>query len=89
MIRMFVRHEVTDFGAWREAYDAFDSARQQMGVKGQKAFQSAENPNDVTAWHDFDSLEAARAFVGSDELKEAMGAAGVSSEPTIWFTQEA
>ena len=27
MVRMFVRHDVADFDAWRQGYDAFDSTR--------------------------------------------------------------
>ena len=56
-----------------------------MGVKGDAVFQSVDDPNDVTAWHDFDTVEAARAFVSSDELRSAMQKAGVQGEPEIWF----
>jgi hypothetical protein len=47
---------------------------------------AADNPNDVTVTHDFDSLDKAKAFVESADLKEAMAAAGVKGQPTIWFT---
>ena len=89
MIRMFVRHPVTDFGAWKQAYDQFDQERKGMGVRGEAVFQAADDPNDVTAWHDFDTLESARSFIGSARLREIMDAAGVSSDPTIWFTTPA
>ena len=88
MIRLFVRHPVTDFGVWKQAYDAFEAERGGMGVQGAAAFQSADDPNDVTAWHDFESLEAARTFVESERLREVMSAAGVSGEPSIWFTTQ-
>ena len=32
MVRLFVRHTVADYGAWRKAYDAFDAQRAPMGV---------------------------------------------------------
>ena len=89
MIRMFVRHPVTDFATWKQAYDAFDSERQALGVKGAAVFQSAADPNEVTAWHDFESLEAAQAFADSDRLREAMTDAGVAGTPSIWFTTPA
>ena len=41
MIRMFVRHPVTDFAAWKQAYDDFDDERIGMGVAGDAVFQSA------------------------------------------------
>ncbi len=31
MIRMFARHTVHDYTAWRKSYDAFDSARIKLG----------------------------------------------------------
>ena len=35
MVRMFVRHDVADYDAWRQGYDAFDSTRRSLGVTGQ------------------------------------------------------
>jgi hypothetical protein len=86
MIRMFVRHEVGDYGKWRQAYDAFDVERRGMGVRNAAVYRSAEKDVDITVTHDFETLEAARAFVGSQRLREVMGAAGVTSVPSIWFT---
>lgn len=89
MIRMFVRHGVADYEAWRRAYDAFDAERSGMGVRGHAVFRSVDAPNDVTAWHDFDTIEAARAFAASDRLRAVMAEAGVDGEPSIWFVSEA
>jgi len=86
MIRLFVRHPVADFGTWKQAYDAFADEREGMGVRGAAVFQAADDPNDITAWHDFETLESARSFVESERLREVMSAAGVAGEPTIWFT---
>jgi hypothetical protein len=60
-----------------------------MGVRGDAVFQSTDDPNDVTVWHDFDSAESAVAFVESARLREVMEAAGVAGEPQIWFTSPA
>ena len=89
MIRMFVRHNVNDYATWRQAYDSFDGERQDLGVRGDAVFQTAGNPNEVTAWHDFDTLEAAEAFAGSERLREVMQNAGVAGEPQIWFAEQA
>ena len=51
-------------------------------------YQSIDDPNDVTVWHDFDDAAVARAFVGSLKLRDAMSSAGVQGEPQLWFTQE-
>lgn len=84
MVRLFIRHNVADYDAWRKVYDEFDAERGQLGVTGDAVFQSIENPNDVTVWHDFDSAEAARAFPSSDKLRNAMQHGGVEGEPQTW-----
>jgi heme-degrading monooxygenase HmoA len=89
MIRLFVRHNVHDYAAWRKGYDAFDPVRTTLGVRGQAVYRSVDDGNDVTVWHDFDSLDAAKAFASSNELKTAMKEAGVAEPPTIWFTKPA
>jgi hypothetical protein len=86
---MFVRHTVNDFNTWKAAYDAFEATRTELGAKGHDICQAIDNPNDVTAWHDFDTPNAAQAFANSPQLKEAMQSAGVTGTPTIWFTNVA
>ncbi len=89
MVRLFVRHNVGDYEAWRKAYDEFDAQRRPMGVTDDAVFQAIDNPNDVTVWHDFDSADAARAFASSQELKDAMQHAGVQGQPQVWFVSPA
>ena len=86
MVRMFVRHDVADYDAWKKGYDEFDETRRGMGVTGDAVFQAADDPTDVTVTHDFESEDAARAFVSSPELKGAMENAGVVGEPQVWLT---
>jgi hypothetical protein len=84
MVRMFIRHEVADFDAWRAVYDDFD--REALGVVAHAVYRSLDDPNDVTVVHDFQASETAHAFVESGELEATMRSAGVTSTPTIWFT---
>jgi hypothetical protein len=85
MIRLFVRHKVADYEAWRKVYDEFDEERRPMGVTGDAVYQSIDDPNDVTVSHDFDTADAARAFVSSDKVGNAIQRAGVQGEPEIWL----
>ena len=84
MTRMFVRHKVNDYAAFRKVYDDFD--RDSLGATAHAVYQNPEDPNDVTVTHDFDTLATAKAFAGSDELRAGMGQAGVVGQPDIWFT---
>ncbi len=89
MARLFVRHTVVDFDAWRKVYDAFDPQRRPLGVTAHGVYRLVDNPNDVTVWHDFATREQAEAFVASEALRSAMQNAGVQGNPTVWITKEA
>jgi ABC-type sugar transport system substrate-binding protein len=84
--RLFVRHEVADYGVWRKAFDGFAPTARKLGAINGAVYQSADNANDVTVTHDFHSVEKAKAFAASPELKAAMGKAGVKGAPQIWIT---
>ncbi len=88
MVRMMVTHSVTDYAAWRKAYDDFDPIRKEKGVIAAAVFQSVDNPNDLTITHDFETADAAKAFADSPELRSTMEKAGVAGPPTIWFVNE-
>ena len=89
MARLFVRHTVADYPSWRKGYEAFELQRRPMGVTAHAVYQSVDNPNDVTVWHDFPTAQQAQAFMASEALKSAMQAAGVVGAPTVWLTNEA
>jgi len=88
MTTMFIRHTVANYKAWRKVYDDFAPAQKTKGVTAEAVYLAADNPNDITVTHDFATIEAAHAFVNSEELKSAMQNAGVVGMPTIWFTNK-
>ncbi len=88
MVRMFVRHSVENFSKWRKAYDAFNTERKDMGVIGDAVYQSVDDRNDVTVYHDFKTSRRAEIFATSKRLKEVMKDAGVNGKPKIWFVKE-
>jgi quinol monooxygenase YgiN len=85
-VRMFVRHEVTDYGAWRKVFDAFAPIQKKAGVIYKAVYQSTDNPNDVTVIHEFHSLQEAKTFAALPELKAAMEKGGVKGAPQFWYT---
>jgi hypothetical protein len=89
MVTLFVRHTVADYAAWRRIFDDFAPTQEALGVTNKAVYQAADNQRDITVTHDFATLEAAKAFAGSPDLKAAMHDAGVTSAPAIWFTTRA
>jgi len=88
-VRIYVRHEVNDYTAWRKVYNEFNATRRKLGVVNQAVYRTVDNGNDITVIHDFKSMEQAKAFVASPDLKAAMDKAGVKGAPQIWFTTKA
>ena len=88
-VRMFVRLEVVQFSEWRKIYDGFAAARKAAGITESTLWQSADDPNDVTVINDFPTLEQARAFAASGELKDAMRNSGLKGPPQVWFVTRA
>jgi len=89
MVRIFIRHDVADYQAWRKVYDDFDATRRSLGVTGDEVYQNLDDPNNVTLWHEFATRAQAEAFTSSDQLREAMASAGVQGQPEIWYVARA
>jgi heme-degrading monooxygenase HmoA len=51
--------------------------------------QSVDDPREVTIFLDWDSLERARRFAASDDLKQTMQKAGVVGDPDVRFLEDA
>src|SRR5664279_4005873 len=51
--------------------------------------QYLEDQHDVTLFFDWDSVDRARRFVGSEDLKQAMKQAGVVGDPDVRFLEDA
>jgi quinol monooxygenase YgiN len=86
---MIARHQVQDYSAWRAVYDSLEDVRQSYSCTGAEVMTDPGNKNDVFVIHRFPTVEAAQAFAGSSELKEAMGNAGVAGAPRIEIAAEA
>lgn len=86
--RMYVRLEVVQFSEWRKTYDGFAAARKAAGITQSTLWQSADDPNDVTIVNDFPSIEQARAFAASGELRDAMRNSGLKGPPQVWFATQ-
>jgi hypothetical protein len=71
-VQVFVRHEVKDYKVWKKGYDEYAMKQKEGGVYYQHVYQTIDNPNQVAVIHDFHSLEKAKAFFASEDLKSTM-----------------
>lgn len=89
MAYILVQQSVADYEKWKPFFDEDGPIRRAGGSKGGLVLRNADDPNHITVLLEWDSLENARAFAGSDELRERMRRAGVTSAPELYFLDEA
>jgi heme-degrading monooxygenase HmoA len=89
MAFMVIHHSVEDYERWKPEFDAHGSSRKKYGSRGGTVLRSDEDPNEITVVFEWDSLDNARAFAASDELREAMQHAGVKGRPSVYYLNEA
>jgi hypothetical protein len=78
-------HRVADFDAWLAAYNAVDDLRLSRGIVGHAANRSLDDPSVAMVYHQAETFDALRAFLADPDLRAAMKAAGVVSEPEVAF----
>lgn len=88
MAYLIVKHTVEDYGKWKPFFDQHSGARKAAGSKGAQLFRSGDNPNEITLLFEWDSIENARKFSESPDLREVMQKAGVLGPPTLSFLNE-
>jgi hypothetical protein len=82
---MLVRHKVRDFAEWKLSYDADLPNRIEAGLSERYLLRGAYDPNEIVMLFDAPDLDRAKAFAGSENLKETMQRAGVVDRPDIYF----
>jgi hypothetical protein len=88
MISVLIQHEVADYTVWKAAFDSALEWRREKGESSCRIFRNAENVNDIHLFLEWESLEKARAFMASEELKARMAKAGVKGSPRVDFLTE-
>lgn len=63
MPTLHIEHPITDFETWSAAFRRFAEARRHAGVRGQRVQRPIDDPNYVVVGLEFDSAEAAGAFL--------------------------
>ena len=57
-------------------------------VTGLSVYRDPDDANVLIVTHNFNDLNSALAFANSEDLKAAMGRAGVAGRPEFWFGEE-
>ena len=88
MVHVLIRHKVSDFKRWKESFDSHLNTRMHAGELAFRLFQGVDDPRDLTLLLDWDSVEHARRFMSSDELRNRMQQAGVVGTPDVQYIED-
>lgn len=88
MIKTLMYHKVENFDKWKAAFDGFLEVRKAGGEIDFSVGTLHDEPHTAYAINSWKNIEAFQAFVGSDQLKEAMKQAGVLEAPHITIFNE-
>ena len=80
--------KVEDYTRWRSAFDDAGDIRKAGGMVSSQIFHIAEDPNNLVILFEWDTLENARRFMESGELKERMQKSGVTGKPDTLFIEK-
>jgi hypothetical protein len=83
MPHILIRHKVADFDQWRQIFDSRAGVRKLVGLKEERFWRSAADPNDIFILFAADNLQTAMAYVNSPEVLKRMKSAGVIGQPDI------
>ncbi|HZP25374.1 MAG TPA: hypothetical protein VFB04_18175 [Terriglobales bacterium] len=89
MVHVMVRHKVADYGRWKEAFDSHLTNRKRAGEAGCQVFHSVEDPHDLVVLLDWPTIDEARKFMNSDDLRQRMKDAGVQGTPEVQYLEDA
>ena len=75
---MIIQHKVRDYGHWRPLFDGHAEMQKAAGLTNPRVYHSADsNKSEIVVVFDTKDTKSAKAFAASDDLKKAMGEAGV------------
>ena len=87
MVHVLVRHKVSDYNRWKEAFDSHLNARKRAGETGFRLFHNVEDMREIFLLLDWQSVEEARKFMTSDGAAGRHGrkpASSVLPKSSIW-----
>ena len=85
MVFVLVDHKVKDYAKWKPVFDKSMPMVKKGGAKGGKLFHVSGEPNHVCVLAEWDTLDNAKKFFASADIKKAFDESGVIGTPMIVY----
>lgn len=84
---VLIIHEVADYAAWKQVFDAAAGIRREAGERSYQVLRYEQDGNRIVHFSAWTSLEAARRFFESPELVRIRAEAGVKAPEFIYLEE--
>jgi heme-degrading monooxygenase HmoA len=86
---VLIQHNVAKYANFEPVFKDDEERRRRSGSKGARLFRNVADPNHLFALFEWDTVENAKKFAESYELREAVEWAGDSTPPRATVIDEA
>ncbi len=87
--QLIIRHTVADFDTWKPLFDENQGVNKDATLELVSLLRGLDDDNDITLIFNIGDVDKAKTLLSSDDLKQKMTAAGVTSPPNIYFGRSA
>jgi quinol monooxygenase YgiN len=84
---VLIIHEVENYQAWKQVFDAAAKIRREAGERTYQVLKYESNPNKIVHFSAWTSIAAAKQFFESPQLIQIRAKAGVKSPAFIYLEQ--
>ena len=82
---MILIQKVKDYNNWKSVFDSMRATRNDYGSTGAKVYRADNEPNEILVISDWPSIDKAKKFSQSQELKDARQKAGTVGDSQFYF----
>jgi heme-degrading monooxygenase HmoA len=88
MPHVLIQHQVARYEVFEQVFQDDEARRQRSGSKGGRLFRNVDDPNNIIVLFEWDTVDRAKAFANSYELREAVEWATDATPPRVMVLEE-
>ncbi len=88
MAYLLLMEKVKDYSKWKPVIDELAKNRKEYGSQGGRIFHLADKPNELGILYEFESIEKAKKYAQSADVKKKIERAGIIGKSEFYYLEE-
>jgi quinol monooxygenase YgiN len=88
MVYVLAKLKVDSYATWKTFFDKRSASREESGSKKAHLFRNFEDPNEVVILFVWESMESARKYMESDDLRKYLKNAGAEIAKITYLDEQ-